>query len=271
MGRLATLYLSRQRSVRDWVLLLREQAQQIGKGNYQPNPELFTGAPEDIILLNGDLNILALEMRERDRLQLALTHEVHHRVKNNLQIVTSLLSMQASKIADPLGRAALGQTRARMGALALIHRMLYEQTDDSTQGQIDIARLMNELCAQLRLMHHDATHVDFSCAADAHSVPLDSTVPLILFAVEAVTNAYRHAFPEGRAGKLTMQFGVVDGHAQLRVTDDGIGHDATGDFTSMGRQLMNAFAHQLGGKLEIVSAPETGTIISLTYPIGAAA
>lgn len=252
-------------------MLLREQAQQIGKGNYQPDPELFTGAPDDIILLNGDLNILALEMRERDRLQRALTHEVHHRVKNNLQIVTSLLSMQASKMADPLGRAALGQTRARMGALALIHRMLYEQTDDSKQGEIDIARLMNELCAQLRLMHNNASHVDFSCDAEAHNVPLDSTVPLILFAVEAVTNAYRHAFPEGRAGQLTMQFSVADGHALLRISDNGVGHDATGDFTSMGRQLMNAFAHQLGGKLEVASAPETGTLVSLTYPVAAAA
>ena len=250
-------------------MILRDQAQQIGKGNYEPDPDLFTGAPDDIVLLSGDLNMLALAMAERDQLQQALTHEVHHRVKNNLQIVTSLLSMQTSKIADPAAREALGQTRARMGALALIHRMLYEQTDDGAQGQINIARLMNELCAQLRIVHRDYTRVDFVCDAIAQTVPLDSAVPLTLLSVEAVTNAYRHAFPEGRKGQVTLHFGVVDGHALLRVSDDGIGYDAKGDFKSMGHQLMAAFAHQLGGKLEIDSTDATGTSVTLSYPLAA--
>jgi len=248
-------------------MMLRDQAQQIGKGSYQPDLTLFIGAPDDIVLLSGDLNVLALEMAERDRVSQALTHEVHHRVKNNLQIVTSLLSMQASKIADPAAREALGQTRARMGALALIHRMLYEQNDDGACGQIDIARLMNELCAQLRIVHRDYAHVNFVCDAAAQTVPLDSAVPLTLLSVEAVTNAYRHGFPSGRSGRVTLHFGVVDGQALLRVSDDGVGYDPQGDFKSMGHQLMTAFAHQLGGKLEIASDAVCGTIVTLSYPL----
>jgi two-component sensor histidine kinase len=251
-----------------WIEVLRAQAVEIAQGSYRPDPSAFQGAPPEILGLNEDLNALARAMAERDRVQQALIHEVHHRVKNNLQIVTSLLNMQASKMRDPAARQALGQTRARMGALALIHRMLYEQTDDGSAGKINIARLMTELCAQLRLMHRDRDDVEFICDASAVAVPLDSAVPLTLLSVEAVTNAYNHAFPEGRTGTVTLHFSVEQGQATLRVCDDGAGFDSSAEFTSMGRQLMVAFAHQLGGTLCIERKEPSGTIVTLGYPVG---
>jgi two-component sensor histidine kinase len=252
-----------------WIKLLRKQAKQIADGSYLPDPSQFKAAPKDIRHLSEDLNTLALVMAERGEVQKALTHEIHHRVKNNLQIVTSLLNMQASKMRDPAAREALGQTRARMGALALIHRMLYEQAEDSQHGQINIARLMTELCAQLRLWHRAQEAIQFTCDASAYAVPLESAVPLTLLSVEAVTNAYRHAFPNGRTGTVTLHFSVEEGQALLCVRDDGIGFETTSDEKSMGYQLMNGFAHQLGGALEIKSGAGSGTIVSLSYPLRA--
>ena len=252
-----------------WVTKLHEQAAQIVTGDYLPGNPAFTWAPAGMAGLSQDLDNLASLMADRARIQQALTREVHHRVKNNLQIVTSLLGMQASKVVDPAVSGALGQARARMGALALIHRMLYEQSDDGNQGSIDLARLMTELCAQLRLWHRDRAGVEFVSDASAIALPLDSAMPLTLFAVEAVTNAYAHAFPGGRCGTVSLHFSVDrNGDALLSVTDDGIGFDSSGDAKSMGRQLMNAFAHQLGGTFAIVSSAGTGTEVMLLYRIG---
>ena len=87
----------------------------------------------------------------------ALTSEVHHRVKNNLQIVSSLLNLQAGRITDPAAREALTQTRARIGALAQIHRLLYEKAHDSEM--VDLSHLLNDLCTQLRSLQIGRAHV----------------------------------------------------------------------------------------------------------------
>jgi two-component sensor histidine kinase len=253
----------------DWIKALRAQSRKIAQGAYRVDPDAFKGAPEAIRLLSMDLDALALAMAQRDAAQAALTHEVHHRVKNNLQIVTSLLNLQASKIKDAKARRPLDQARVRMGALALIHRLLYEQDDDSVRGSVNLARLMSELGAQLRVAHRSAGGIDFASDASPYAVPIDHAVPLTLFAVEAVTNAYHHAFPKSLSGTVTLHFSVAGDSGLLRITDDGVGFDAQSDSGSMGRQLMNGFAHQLGGTLTIESATAAGTVVTLIYPLTA--
>lgn len=229
----------------------------------------FADAPQGIAGLSRDLDDLALTLAERETVRKALALEVHHRVKNNLQIVTSLLTMQANRIENPAAREALGQTRARIGGLALIHRILYDQVDDANQGTLDIARLIPELCAQFRLWNIERTEVAFSCQASPADVPLDSALPLVLLAVEAVTNAYAYAFPAGRAGAVTLGFSAsACGDATFAVCDDGIGFDPSANEASMGRQLMLGFARQLGGRLVIESSPGMGTQVRLEYRIG---
>jgi two-component sensor histidine kinase len=251
-----------------WVTKLREQAAQIAAGEYSPGEPAFTRGPAGIFELSQDLDALARNLADRDAVHQALTHEVHHRVKNNLQIVTSLLSMQVNAAHNPAVREALGRARARMGALALIHLMIYEQSDIGSENAIDIARLMTELCAQLRLWHRDRTDIEFAFDACAVAVPLDSAMPLALFTVEAVTNAYAHAFPKGLTGKVAMHYSVSDsGAALLSIADDGVGFDCGSDDGSMGFQLIRGFAHQLGGKVEIISMVGAGTQVRLEYPV----
>ena len=250
------------------VSKLREQVAQIAAGEYPPGTIPFTRAPSGMAELSQDLDRLAVMIAEREAVRKALAIEVHHRVKNNLQIITSLLNMQASRIANPAAREALGQTRARIGALALIHRILYEKADDGSQATLDISRLISELCAQFRLWNSSRTEIAFSCNSTSFDVPLDCAMPLALFAVEAVTNAYAYAFPEGRSGTVVLHFGVTEqGRAVLSVTDDGIGFDSDSINMSMGRQLMHGFARQLGGQLLIESCAETGTVVSLSYQL----
>ena len=255
-----------------WFTKLREQAAKIVTGDYLLNNSEFYGAPGDVGELSKALSHLAQIIAAREAEQRALALEVNHRVKNNLQIVTSLLNMQASQIENPESRAALNQARTRIGALALIHRIIYEQNEGGEHGTADVARLMPELCAQLRGWYSDRSEIEFSCHASSYAVPLDSALPLVLLAVEAVTNAYAYAFPNGRHGTVELHFVVSENDAaMLSIIDNGIGFEPELMQKSMGRKLMNGFAHQLGGRLAITSSPQTGTEVRLDYAITGAA
>lgn len=256
------------RALETWVRKLREQAAGISGGNYLSAEYTFADAPPGIAALSRDLDHLAEAIAERETLRREMALEVHHRVKNNLQIVTSLLHMQANRIESPAARDALVKTRMRIGALALIHRVLYEQADDGGDGTLDIGRLIPELCSQFRMWNMDRPEIAFSCNSSSFGVALGSALPLVLFAVEAVTNAYAHAFPDGRSGSVLMRFSVnPGGEASFLVQDDGIGFPSADNEASMGRLLMLGFARQLGGKLDIESCPHKGTRAQLIYPI----
>ncbi len=253
-----------------WCIALRKKIAQIRAGNYAFDRQMFADAPPEVALLGEDLAELAQMIEARERAHHALTLEVHHRVKNNMQIVTSLLNLQARQIKDPVARQALEQAQTRMNALALVHRLLFEHKDDNLQGKFDMATLLMALCAQLRTAHRHKAYVHLMCDVRPQLLPNAHLVPLALFVVEVVTNAYRHACPEGRDYTITI-FGDGD---LLRITDDGIGFDVSSEFDSMGRQLIVALAQQLNGVLDITSQKDTGqtdsgTIVTLHYPIPA--
>jgi two-component sensor histidine kinase len=268
------IWFGTNRLVLRWLESLRTLAAQFAQGNFAGDAQRYERAPREIGLLSADLHSMAQAIDTRDHALLAaldaktaLTHDIHHRVKNNLQIVSSLLNLQAGKISDPAAREALSQTRARIGALAQIHRLLYEESHDSDHGNVNIASLLNALCSQLRALHRGQSDVHLTCDAASQTVPINNAVPLTLLAVEAVTNAFRHGFPVGQSGNIILHFDVTTDQATLSVSDDGSGFDATHETASMGRQLMDAFAQQLGGELDIASAPGTGTVVKLVYPV----
>lgn len=268
------IWIGTNRLVLRWLESLRALAAQFAQGKFEGDAARYEGAPRELGLLSADLHSMARAIESRDQdlqaaleAKTALTHDIHHRVKNNLQIVSSLLNLQASKISDPAAREALSQTRARIGALAQIHRLLYEESHDGDHGNVNIASLLNALCSQLRALHRGQSNVHLVCDAASQTVPINNAVPLTLLAVEAVTNAYRHAIPIGRSGTITLHFDVTGDQATLSVADDGIGFDPALETSNMGRQLMDAFAQQLDGILHISSASGTGTVVTLTYPL----
>ncbi len=256
-----------------WLHSLRQLADQFGRGDYSGDPEAYAKAPIEIGFVARDLHAMAQTIKSRDAelknalaVKTNLTLEMHHRVKNNLQIVSSLLNMQASKISDPVARESLSQTRARIGALAQIHRLLYEEHDNNGRESIEISKLFDALCQQLQTLHHHQTNIRFSYHAESANLPVDMALPLTLFAVEALTNAFRHALPNNRVGCVTLYFGVDNDVGTLRITDDGIGYDTSRKFPSMGNQLMEGFAAQLAGTLVATSESGVGTEIVLTFP-----
>ncbi len=267
------IWIGTDRLVLRWLESLRTLAAQFAQGNFTGDAAKYDRAPRELGLLSADLHSMAQVINSRDHAlqaaldaKTALTNDIHHRVKNNLQIVSSLLNLQAAKISDPAAREALSQTRARIGALAQIHRLLYEESHDSDHGNVNIASLLNALCSQLRTLHRGQSDVHLSCDAASQTVPINNAVPLTLLAVEAVTNAYRHGFADGQSGTIILHFDVADEQATLSVSDDGMGFDTTRDAASMGRQLMDAFAQQLGGVLNIASTAK-GTVVKLTYSV----
>lgn len=271
------LWAGTNRLVIRWLESLRDLASQFARGDYTGDPQRCERAPRELGALCDDLHVMANAIEARDAdLQSALaaktvlTIDIHHRVKNNLQIVSSLLNLQSRRIEDPAAKAALDQTRARIGALAQIHRLLYEDSNDSAHGEVDIAVLLDQLTIQLRALHRHQANIDLVCTVQPHFIPVDSAVPLSLFAVEAITNVYRHAFPADAPGTGRIDFDVADNQARLQVTDDGLGYERATESKSMGHQLMAAFAHQLHGEMKVVKGTDGGTVVTLTYPLIAA-
>ncbi|WP_339913999.1 sensor histidine kinase [uncultured Brevundimonas sp.] len=264
----AAVMLVSERIVIRWLDYLERVAAIYARGRFSVRPLQAMNAPSEIRILATTLDTLAETITTRDKALMdsltekdALMREIHHRVKNNLQIISSLLSMQQRALTDAPARAAVGDTRRRIAALALIYRTLY-QSDDLRYADARI--FLTELVGQLVSGEAGRGHVvTSSIEADSLVVDPDKLAPLALWLVEAVTNAQKHAFGD-RGGDLKVRFRVEGETSVLEVEDDGVGVDDSRQ-AGVGRTLMTAFAKQLRGTTEIVASPEGGSIARMTF------
>ena len=263
----AVMWVSERIVVR-WLGYLERIAALYARGRYSVRPVQAAHAPAEIRVLAGTLDELAGAIAMRDRSlndslseKDALMREIHHRVKNNLQIISSLLSMQQRALKDEPARAALGDTRQRISALALIYRTLY-QSDDIRHA--DAREFMTELVGQM-VASEPARGFTVTASVDADSLVVDpdKLAPLALFLVEAITNAQKHAFAD-RGGTLKVRFRVHGDTSVLEVQDDGPGTGGAAR-SGVGRTLMGAFAKQLRGEVELLPAPGGGTIARMIF------
>ncbi|HVW72807.1 MAG TPA: sensor histidine kinase [Rhizomicrobium sp.] len=263
------IWLATDRQVTQWINYLRRIAAAYRSGHYAIRPDLVE-APVEFKLLGDALSEMAEGIQDRDRrlresvdMKTTLIKEIHHRVKNNLQIVMSLLSIQANQVKDMGARDALLQAQTRINALALVHRILNELEDQST---LDIRQLLEELSHQIAGgMSNDKikVEVDVPSRVVAGSV----AVALALFTVEALTNIFKHAFPGGKEGVIRVSMTPVEGGKLcLAIADNGMGFamDATG--RSVGSRLIKTFGLQLGGVSSVHSEPGRGTVVDLVFP-----
>jgi len=218
-----------------------------------------------IHVMNTALDRLEAERRrsaELTRQSQVMFSELQHRVSNNLQLVSALLMIQQSKIADPAALKVLEQARARVATLGRLHRMLH----DPNQQDVDLARYLRDLCRDV-IDAAGAPHVAWTVEADPVSLPSDKLVPLALIVAELISNALEHAFPAGRPGRVSVTLAKLDGALRLAVRDNGPGlppgFDMEGQ-TSLGLQIVRSLAAQLGGQVKMET--DNGTVASLEFP-----
>ncbi|MEM6327409.1 MAG: histidine kinase dimerization/phosphoacceptor domain -containing protein [Bacteroidota bacterium] len=195
-----------------------------------------------------------------------LVREVHHRVKNNLQVVASLLHLQARRMDAPGAQDVVRDVSGRIRTLALVHEKLYHGDDleriDARAFFSDLAAMLVAACA----LRPEAVRVE--TAIDDLALPAETAVPLALATAELIANACEHAFPDG-AGTLRLGLRTEAGVLTLDVSDDGVGAPASVDLDapgSLGLRLVADMARQLGGFAERLPSRE-GTHVRLEAPM----
>jgi PAS domain S-box-containing protein len=204
---------------------------------------------QDVTRRKADRQLIERALEEKT----VLLHEIHHRVKNNLQIISSLLNLQARN-ADPAVIRALAESQGRVKAMALIHQLLYERNDFS---QIDLATYLRRLCALQQTSYRDdaASFTLTVHACEGVHLNLQRAVPCGLLVNELVTNAIKHAFPDGREGRIDITLSASDdGHCLITVADDGVGlppEVSPETSRSLGMQLIPLLSDQAGGQWQL--------------------
>jgi PAS domain S-box-containing protein len=198
-----------------------------------------------------------------------LLKEIHHRVKNNMAVVSSLLSLQARKIKDDAVRSLFEECQQRVRAMALVHGKL-SQTEDLSAINIKtyITSIITEIISLYRI---DTSAITTEINIRDIGLDLESAVPCCLIINELLTNAFKHAFPDNRGGVLNVCFTKTDETYTLIIQDNGIGMPEGFNYleaSTLGLQLINVLTRQLSGTFQIKS--DRGTEAVVTFRPGRA-
>ena len=217
------------------------------------NEELEKGVAERTVQLNKSLHEKEL-----------LLKEIHHRVKNNLQIVASLLNIQSRQITDPAVLAMIAESQNRVKAMALVHERLYRSDDISS---IEIAEYVKFMGTGL-IKFYGTTSAQVRLEVDMPGIRFDinRAIPLGLLINELLSNALKHAFPAGRKGTISVTGNKDEKAIRIIVRDDGAGIPASFDWKntdSLGLHLVNSLTEQLSGTIELDRSSGTKFIITV--------
>ncbi len=198
-----------------------------------------------------------------------LLREIHHRVKNNLQVISSLLSLQADHVEDPQIVAAFRETQARVRSMSLIHEELYQA---SNLARVNFSDYLRRLTGYLANAYGVGGRVRIHMDVRDVLLGVDTAIPLGLIVNELVSNALKHAFPDGRHGEIALWLTRIEDEAdqhwyELVVQDNGKGFPDNVDYRntdSLGLQLVQVLSRQLRGHVEL--SVNGGTRFSLHFP-----
>lgn len=179
-----------------------------------------------------------------------LLKEIHHRVKNNLMVISSLLSLQSRYIKDEAYKSIFKESQNRARSMALIHELLYQSSD---LKRINFGKFIDTLTGELyRIYISNQTLIKLNVNVEPLMVDINAAIPLGLIVNELVSNSMKHAFPDGRKGNINIEFSALDDNYTLVVEDDGVGFPEDVDFNntdSLGLRIVNSLTEQIDGKL----------------------
>jgi PAS domain S-box-containing protein len=193
-----------------------------------------------------------------------LLKEIHHRVKNNLQVISSLLNLQSSAVTDQAMRSLFAESQNRIRSMAMIHEVLYQSKDLAAVPFGEYSRMLFGRLISAHASKNIKTEID----VEDFVLGIDQAIPAGLILNEFVTNALKHGFPGERSGCIRLRVTIHEGQCELCVEDDGVGlpngFDPDG-IGSLGMQLVTSLTVQLEGRLEIGSATP-GAAFKLSFP-----
>jgi two-component sensor histidine kinase len=206
----------------------------------------------------AELNV-SLEEKE------GLLKEIHHRVRNNLQIVSSLISLQVKSIHDPASLKQIKEIRMRIGTLALVHEIAYlEKTPESINMKDFLPRCASRVIDEFGC---EPGRINVTITAENVQLVLNQAVPCSLIINELLMNSIRHAFPGKRYGEIRIGFSIAKGNYVMEYSDDGVGFPEgmqTEGAQTGGLSLIQGLARQIRGTIESRTRPGTG--YTLTFP-----
>ncbi len=224
---------------------------------------------------NGRKSITAIirDITERKNVQTEMEHtlkekeillkEIHHRVKNNLQIISSLLSLQSSRVTDNEAREILNISRDRVRSMALIHEKLYKS---DRVADINIREYLQELISYLYSSYNvDENKIKLNLDVEDANLELETLIPVSLIVNELISNALKHGFPQSQAdAEISVKLGIDGGRYSLEISNNGKEFPADINFRntdSLGLQLVNTLTEQLNGSINLIRNGKTTFIL----------
>lgn len=259
---LAGVWFATQRYLLDWFPRLHRLTQHIADEQAVEEYDAFAAAPTEIAGIADHLQFMAgslagnrLALQAALDTQKSLTRELNHRVRNNIQIIVSLLTMQAERVPQGWVRNLLDQARARVAAIGLVQRFAYDHAEDKN-GKIAVSQLLTDLCAQIRTANRESPDLDLQVDADATCrLSFDHAVPLMLFALEAISDLATRGARQVRVGLNSEAQGC-----RLEVASN-----LTVGEASLDGELLAALAEQIAGRFGVEAGGEQ-TLIWLEFP-----
>lgn len=229
------------------------------------------GETDHLDAISAAINMLGEELRARigkiNEREIML-REIHHRVKNNMQIISSILNLQASTLKDPDVVAKFIDCKERIASMALVHEQLY-QSENLTE--LEVNSYFAALCKQMEYFHANTNvSIEFISAHKSLYLPMEKVIPLGLMMNELIMNSFKHSFVQQIKGKIKLQLVLKENTFTLILRDDGKGFDNSEDFynsKSLGLQLVHSLIDQLDASLQFSPRNPYSVSVQLHFDI----
>ncbi len=209
---------------------------------------------------NKELAQQKAAIEQRDHEKEVLLKEIHHRVKNNLQIISSILNIQSRKLDDSTAKTAVKEGQRRIKSMSLIHEKLYGTNELSN---INMKEYVEDLSSFLFKSYKTGSNIVSEIEADEFTLDIDRAIPIGLILNELISNSLKYAFNEKQTGILTVKLAQKGNKIELEVSDSGKGLPENFEETqSMGMRLVNSLTEQIQGVINVKSNPGTSFCIS---------